>query len=48
MMTFWLTHRLESVVVMAGPPVPATKNVVARLTNLSVETLVDALPPGAL
>ena len=48
MMTFWLTHRLESVVVMAGAAGTRHQDVVARLTNLSVETLVDALPPGAV
>jgi AcrR family transcriptional regulator len=48
MMTFWLTHRLESVVVMTGAAGTRHQDVVARLTNLSVETLVDALPPGAV
>ena len=47
MMRFWLAHRLESVVVMAGAAGTRHQDVVARLTNQSVETLVDALPPGA-
>jgi AcrR family transcriptional regulator len=48
MMNFWLAHRLESVVVMAGADGTRHQDVVARLTDLSVETLVGALPPAAV
>jgi hypothetical protein len=48
MMTFWLRHRLQSVVILAGSTGSEHEGVVPRLNRLSVTTLVDAVPPGAV
>jgi AcrR family transcriptional regulator len=48
MMAFWLAHRLESVVVFAGSTGTRYEGVVARLTEQSVNTLVEVLPRGAV
>jgi AcrR family transcriptional regulator len=47
-MNFWLAHRLEAVVLMAGSAGTRHEGVVARLSNLSVERMIDALPPDAV
>jgi AcrR family transcriptional regulator len=47
-MNFWLAHRLEAVIVLAGSAGTRHEGVVARLSSLSVQHMVDALPPGAV
>lgn len=48
MMQFWLTHRLVSVVILAGAAATPHADVVRRLNGQSVQALVDALPAGAV
>jgi len=47
-MEFWLANRLRAVVVLARSEGTRYEGVARRLADLSVETLVDALPPGAV
>jgi hypothetical protein len=48
MMEFWLANRLRAVVVLARSEGTRYEGVARRFADLSVETLVDALPPGAV
>jgi AcrR family transcriptional regulator len=48
MMTFWLAHRLEAVVVLARADGTRHAAVARRLSDRSVATLIDALPPGSV
>ena len=48
MMDFWLAHRLEAVVALAGADGTRHADVSRRLVDLSVGALVDSLPPGAV
>jgi AcrR family transcriptional regulator len=45
MMSFWIAHRLEAVVVLAGAEGTRHETAARRLIRLSVDTLVDSLHP---
>ncbi len=48
MMDFWLAHRLQAAVVLARADGTRHAAVRRRLDDLSVNTLLDALPPGSV
>jgi AcrR family transcriptional regulator len=48
MMDFWVANRLEAAVVLARADGTRHADVRRRLGELSVEALVEALPPGAV
>jgi AcrR family transcriptional regulator len=48
MMAFWLAHRLEAAVVLAHAEGTPHEAVARRLVDLSVNTLIEALPQGVV